>query len=120
MLHVLEQLIVGLGGVVTDGQYIYTSNWGYASATHNFYKYDMQGNMIEGFEIPGCGTLRGMTFDGQHIYGVANSNTVYCVDLNSHTLVSTFTTTYGAMRGISYDPERDGFWVIGNWTGAAT
>ena len=107
-------------GVVTDGQYIYTSNWGYASATHNFYKYDMQGNMIEGFEIPGCGTLRGMTFDGQHIYGVANSNTVYCVDLNSHTLVSTFTSAYGAMRGISYDPERNGFWVIGNWSGNLT
>ena len=33
-------------GVVTDGQYIYTSNWGYSSATHNFYKYDMQGNML--------------------------------------------------------------------------
>ncbi|MBQ5496737.1 MAG: hypothetical protein IIT76_16290, partial [Prevotella sp.] len=30
-------------GVVTDGNYIYTSNWGYASAAHNFYKYDMQG-----------------------------------------------------------------------------
>ena len=107
-------------GVVTDGQYIYTSNWGYASATHNFYKYDMQGNMIEGFEITGCGTLRGMTFDGQHIYGVANSNTVYCVDLNSHTLVNTFTSAYGAMRGITYDPERDGFWVIGNWSGNLT
>jgi len=107
-------------GVVTDGQYIYTSNWGYTSAAHNFYKYDMQGNMIEGFEITGCGTLRGMTFDGQHVYGVANSNTVYCVDLNSHTLVSTFTTTYGAMRGISYDPERNGFWVIGNWSGNLT
>ena len=107
-------------GVVTDGQYIYTSNWGYTSAAHNFYKYDMQGNMLEGFEIAGCGTLRGMTFDGQYIYGVANANTVYCVDLNNHTLVSTFTTTYGAMRGITYDPERDGFWVIGNWSGNLT
>jgi hypothetical protein len=104
-------------GVVTDGNYIYTSNWGYASAAHNFYKYDMQGNMIEGFEIPGCGTLRGMTFDGQYVYGVANSSTVYCVDLNNHTLVSTFTSAYGAQRGIAYDSERDGFWVIGNWSG---
>jgi hypothetical protein len=105
-------------GVVTDGNYIYTSNWGYASAAHNFYKYDMQGNMIEGFEIPGCGTLRGMTFDGQYVYGVANSSTVYCVDLNNHTLVSTFTSAYGAQRGIAYDSERDGFWVIGNWSGS--
>ena len=107
-------------GVVYDGNNFYTSNWGYSSAAHNFYKYDQQGNMIEGFEIPGCGTLRGMTFDGQYIYGVANSNTVYCVDMASHSVVSTFTSAYGAMRGITYDPVRDGFWVIGNWAGNLT
>ena len=107
-------------GVVYDGNNFYTSNWGYSSAAHNFYKYDQQGNMIEGFEIPSCGTLRGMTFDGQYIYGVANSNTVYCVDMASHSVVSTFTSAYGAMRGITYDPVRDGFWVIGNWAGNLT
>ncbi|MBO4724289.1 MAG: DUF2436 domain-containing protein, partial [Bacteroidaceae bacterium] len=107
----------GQYGVVTDGEYIYTSNWGYSSAANNFYKYDMDGNMIEGFNITGCGTLRGMTFDGEYIYGVANSATVYCVDLNNHTLVSTFTSSYGAMRCISYDSERNGFWVVGNWSG---
>ena len=107
-------------GVVTDGEYIYTSNWGYSGAANNFYKYDMDGNMIEGFNISGCGTLRGMTFDGQYVYGVANSSTIYCVDLNNHTLVGTTTSAYGAMRGITYDSERDGFWVIGNWSGNLT
>jgi hypothetical protein len=107
-------------GVVTDGTNFYTSNWGYSSAAHNFYKYDMDGNMIEGFEIPGCGTLRGMTYDGTNFYGVANSSTVYCVDLANHSVVSTFTSSYGAMRGITYDPTRDGFWVIGNWSGNLT
>ena len=107
-------------GVAYDGNNFYTSNWGYSAATHNFYKYDLQGNMIEGFEISGCGTLRGMTYDGQYFYGVANSSTVYCVDLNNHSLVNTFTSAYGAMRGITYDPERDGFWVIGNWSGNLT
>jgi hypothetical protein len=110
----------GQYGVVTDGQYIYTSNWGYSAAANNFYKYDMDGNMVEGFNISGCGTLRGMTFDGQYVYGVANSSTIYCVDLNNHTLVNTFTSAYGAMRGITYDPQRDGFWVIGNWSGNLT
>ena len=110
----------GQYGVVTDGQYIYTSNWGYSSAANNFYKYDMDGNQIEGFNISGCGTLRGMTFDGEYIYGVANSSTVYCVDLNNHALISTFTSAYGAMRCISYDAERDGFWVVGNWSGNLT
>ena len=107
-------------GIVSDGNYLYTSNWGYSSAPYNFYKYDMQGNMIEGFNISGCGNLRGMTFDGQYVYGVACSNTVYCVDLANHTLVNSFTSAYGTMRAISYDPERDGFWVVGNWSGNLT
>ena len=107
-------------GVAYDGNNFYTSNWGYSSAAHNLYKYDLEGNMIEGFEISGCGTLRGMTYDGTNFYGVANSSTVYCVDLANHSLVSTFTSAYGAMRGITYDPERDGFWVIGNWSGNLT
>ena len=107
-------------GVVTDGEYIYTSNWGYSAAAHNFYKYDMEGNVIEGFEVAGCGNLRGMTFDGEYVYGVANSSTIYCVDLNNHTLVGTTTSAYGAMRAITYDPERDGFWVVGNWSGNIT
>jgi hypothetical protein len=120
LMHTFNAAEGGQYGVVTDGQYIYTSNWGYSAATYNFYKYDMQGNVIEGFNISGCGTLRGMTFDGQYVYGVANSSTVYCVDLNNHALVSTFTSAYGAMRCISYDPERDGFWVVGNWSGNLT
>jgi hypothetical protein len=107
-------------GVAYDGNNFYTSNWGYSSAAHNFYKYDLQGNMLEGFEIAGCGTLRGITYDGQYFYGVANSSTVYCVDLANHSVVSTFTSSYGAMRGITYDPVRDGFWVIGNWSGNLT
>ena len=107
-------------GVAYDGNNFYTSNWGYSSAAHNFYKYDLSGNMLEGFEIAGCGTLRGMTYDGQYFYGVANSSTIYCVDLANHSVVSTFTSAYGAMRGITYDPVRDGFWVIGNWSGNLT
>jgi len=107
-------------GVAYDGTNFYTSNWGYSSAAYNFYKYDLTGNMIEGFNISGCGTLRGITYDGQYFYGVANSNTVYCVDLANHSVVSTFTSSYGAMRGITYDPVRDGFWVIGNWSGNLT
>ena len=106
-------------GVATDGNYIYTSSWS-SSSTSMFYKYDMEGNFVEEFNISGCGQLRGMTYDGQYFYGVANANTVYCVDLANHALISSFTTTYGAMRCITYDPVRDGFWVVGNWSGNLT
>ena len=106
-------------GVASDGNNIYTSSWS-SSSSSMFYKYDMEGNFIEEFNISGCGQLRGMTYDGQYFYGVANAATVYCVDLANHTLVSQFTTSYGAMRCITYDPQRDGFWVVGNWTGNLT
>ena len=106
-------------GIATDGNNIYTSSWS-ASSTSMFYKYDMQGNFIEEFNISGCGQLRGMTYDGEYFYGVANANTVYCVDLANHTLVRSFTTSYGAMRCITYDPLRNGFWVVGNWSGDLT
>ena len=106
-------------GVASDGTNIYTSSWS-ANSTSMFYKYDMEGNFIEEFNISGCGQLRGMTYDGQYFYGVANAATIYCVDLANHTLVSTITSAYGAMRAITYDPVRDGFWVVGNWSGNLT
>ena len=103
-------------GVASDGENIYTSSWS-ASSTSMFYKYDMEGNFIEEFNIEGCGQIRDLTYDGQYFYGVALSSTIYCLDFESHTLVSTINTDYGSMRGCTYDPERDGFWVIGNWSG---
>ena len=106
-------------GVATDGVNIYTCSWS-ASSTSQFYKYDLDGNFISEFNVSGCGQIRDLTFDGDYFYGVANSSTVYCIDLANQTLVNTFTTSYGAMRGITYDPVRDGFWVIGNWSGNLT
>ncbi|MCQ2320565.1 MAG: choice-of-anchor J domain-containing protein [Bacteroidales bacterium] len=102
-------------GVATDGNNIYTCNWGYASATYNFCKYDMQGNFIEGFNIAGCGTIRDLDYDGQYFYGGANGSTLYCMDLANHTLVSTISTGCSAIRHCSYDPQNDGFWV-GGWS----
>ena len=102
-------------GVATDGQNIYTCNWGYSSATWNFYKYDMQGNMIEGFNVAGCGTIRDLTYDGQYFYGGANSSVLYCIDLANHNLISSTSTTCSGIRHCSYDPVNDGFWV-GGWS----
>ena len=102
-------------GVATDGNNIYTCNWGYSGATYNFCKYDMQGNFVEGFNIAGCGTIRDLDYDGQYFYGGANGSTLYCMDLVNHTLVSTISTGCSAIRHCSYDPQNDGFWV-GGWS----
>ncbi|MDO5316884.1 MAG: choice-of-anchor J domain-containing protein, partial [bacterium] len=103
-------------GVASDGQNIYTSAWS-SNAGFQFAKYGMDGSFVETFNVPGSGYCRDLTYDGQYFYGVACTSTVYCLDLANQTLVNTFTSSYGAMRGIGYDSQSDGFWVVGNWSG---
>ena len=102
-------------GVVSDGEYIYASSWS-SSSSSMFYKYDMNGNFIEEFNISSCGYCRDMTFDGTYVYGVANGSTIYQLDMKNKTLVGTISTDM-SMRCVSYDRKRDGFWVAGNWSG---
>ncbi len=101
-------------GIASDGTNIYMCNWGYSGISDKFFKYDMEGNFIEGFSIAGCGTIRDLDYDGQYFYGGANSNKLYCIDLANKQLVSTTTTACSKIRHCSYDPVNDGFWV-GGW-----
>lgn len=103
-------------GVATDGEYIYTSSWTDSSSSM-FYKYDMEGNFIEEFNIAGCGYIRDMTYDGEYFYGVANGSTIYQIDFENKTVVGTINIENISMRSVTYDEKRDGFWVTGNWSG---
>ena len=103
-------------GVASDGEYIYVSSWS-GSSSSMFYKYGLDGSFIEEFNISGCGYCRDMTYDGTYFYGVANGNTIYQIDFESKTVVGTINIEGMSMRGITYDPVRDGFWVVGNWAG---
>ena len=116
LLHSFEGTSGYQYGVATDGNNIYTCSWS-ASSTSQFYKYDMEGNFIEEFNVSGSGQIRDLTYDGEYFYGVANASTIYCLDLANQTLVGTISSSYGAMRACGYDPVRDGFWVVGNWSG---
>ena len=100
-------------GVASDGVNIYHNSWS-SNAGFQFAKYDMEGNIIETFEISECGYLRDMTYDGQYFYGGSADSVLYCVDLANKHLVSTTATACEAIRYCAYDPVRDGFWV-GNW-----
>lgn len=106
----------GQQGVATDGQYIYTCSW-QATPTggYTFYKYDLQGNFIEGFDIAGATGLRDLTYDGTYFYAGASTSALYQMDFATHTLVSTINTGVSAIRHCSYDPQADGFWV-GDWS----
>ena len=112
-------------GVVYDGEYIYTSAWGKSSTVLSmFYKYDLEGNFIEEFDIPGISNsdnyMRDMTFDGQYVYGCdAHSGTIWCVDLNNKTLVGQINTSFNELGTCTYDPVYDGFWVGERATGSS-
>ena len=104
-------------GVVYDGEYIYTSAWGKSSNVLSmFYKYDLNGNLIEEFDVPGITNsdnyMRDMTFDGQYFYGCdAHSGTIWCYDLHNKTLVGEINTTLNELGTCTYDPDYDAFWV---------
>ena len=112
-------------GVVYDGEYIYTSAWGKSSTVLSmFYKYDLDGNLIEEFDIPAITNsdnyFRDMTYDGQYVYGCdAHSGKIWCVDLHNKTLVGQINTSLTELGTCSYDPDNDAFWVGERATGSS-
>lgn len=114
-------------GVVYDGENIYTSAWGKSSTVLSmFYKYDMDGNLIEEFDVPGITNsdnyLRDMTFDGQYVYGCdAHSGTIWCYDLRNKALnnANKIETSFSELGTCTYDPVYDAFWVGERATGSS-
>ena len=112
-------------GVVYDGEYIYTSAWGKSSTVLSmFYKYDLDGNLIEEFDVAGIENsdnyMRDMTYDGQYVYGCdAHSGTIWCYDLRNRTLVGQINTAFNELGTCTYDPVHDAFWVGERATGSS-
>ena len=112
-------------GVVYDGEHIYTSAWGKSSSVLSmFYKYDLNGNLIEEFDVPGIENsdnyMRDMTYDGQYVYGCdAHSSTIWCYDLRNKNLVGQINTTLSELGICTYDPVYDAFWVGERATGSS-
>ncbi len=106
----------GQQAVATDGNFIYTASW-QATPTggHTFYKYDLEGNFVEGFDIAGATGIRDLTSDGDYFYGTSGGAQIFILDLANKTMVGTMNFSGCTSRHISYDPERDGFWC-GNWS----
>jgi hypothetical protein len=100
---------LGNAGAEFDGTYYYTARW----ASNLIHKYDMSGNLVEEFSIPGVSGLRDLAFDGTYFYGGAALTTIYQMDFVTKTLIGTITAPQN-VRNIAYDPSADGFWV-GDW-----
>ncbi len=109
--------------VACDGENIYTCAWGKSSNVLSMiYKYDLEGNLIEEFDIPGIDNsdnyLRDMTYDGQYFYGCdAHSGIIWCYDLRNKALVGQINTSLTELGTCSYDPDQDAFWVGQRATG---
>ncbi|RLC50198.1 MAG: hypothetical protein DRI23_07595, partial [Candidatus Cloacimonadota bacterium] len=102
---------LGQGGLETDGNYYYAPE--YSGAEIN--RYDMDGNWLVAFTIPGVAEVRDLAYDGEYFYGSAVNTSLFQMDFTpgAEALISTTTIPVNC-RGIAYDDDVDGFWV-NNW-----
>ena len=100
----------GEAGCESDGEFIYTVLWNGS----NYFKYDLDGNLLETFSIPGTSGVRDLAYDGEFFYGAAANTTVYVMDFASQTLVTSFTAPT-AVRAIAYNEVEQTFYG-NNWS----
>ena len=106
--------LTGIAGAECGGGYFYVTKWAGADIA----KFDLAGNWIENFTIPGVTGVRDMAYDGEYFYGGAAATTIYIMDFDTQTLVGTITSPV-AVRSIAYDSDTDAFWV-NNWSETLT
>jgi len=106
-----------------DQTFVFASSWqaGY-SCPPWFHKFDMfTGANVGNFDIAGATAIRDMAYNtnNNHFYGSPASTTLYEMDFNNQTLVSSFSTgASSGIRHIAFDPNlgtNGGFWC-GNWS----
>jgi type IX secretion system substrate protein/carboxypeptidase family protein len=93
----------GEAGCETDGEFIFTT------LPDAFVKYDMDGFLIESFSIPGVSNVKDLAFDGEFFYGAAANTTVFVMDFDSHSLITTFTAP-AAIRSIAFSEDDNTFY----------
>jgi 3-phenylpropionate/trans-cinnamate dioxygenase ferredoxin subunit len=97
----------GEAGIETDGSYIYTTKWNGS----DFYRYAMDGTYIESFTCGSAASIRDLAYDGTYFYGGAASPTVYEMDFDAQTTISSFTAPTDC-RAIAYNEDDDAFYAI--------
>jgi hypothetical protein len=104
--------VVSQAGMEFDGTYFYCPVWNSADIC----KYDIDGNFIEAFQIPGVSGTRDLAYDGQYMYGGSSGSAIYYWDPVTYALITTINSTQGLYRAIAYDSDNDGF-LGNNWSG---
>ncbi len=98
-------------GVETDGNFYYVTQ----DFSVDILKYDMSGNYVSTFSIPGVMNLQDLAFDGTYFYGGRAGPWIWKMDFNNQTVVKTINVGTQLVRSISYDPINNAFWV-GDWS----
>lgn len=107
----------GHSGIETDGTNIYTSFWNGGG----FSKFDIFGDFVEDFTIPGVDNIRDLAYNplNNHYYGSDYSNTIYEIDFANKILVGSVNSPGSPILHISYSPLLDGGlggFYVGDWT----
>jgi len=92
-------------GIESDGDFIYTSSY----ASNIIRKYDLMGNYISEFTIPGEGAIQEITWDGEYFYGSNGMTLIMILDFETQSLVGTFDAPMD-VRAIAYDWDNDVFY----------
>ncbi len=100
---------LGNAGCEFDGTYFYSTRW----ASNLIHQYDIDGNLVKQFSIPGVSGLRDLAYDGTYFYGGAAGGTIWQMDFDSETLVGTITGSFQC-RAIAYNEDDDTFFCS-NW-----
>ena len=88
-------------GTATDGKYVY-------SGASIFKKYDMEGNFLEEFSIPGLPEIYDITYDGRYFYATSyEAFGIFVIDFDNKELVKIIPTKQ-QMYHICYIPTLDG------------
>ena len=97
-------------GVVWTGSNFIVSNFN----ANLFYRYDINWVKRDSFAVSGgLGFFRDMAFAKGLLWGVNNTTNpgqIIGIDTGSKAVVKTITTTLVGLRGLTWDPARQGFW----------
>ncbi len=102
---------VGEYGIESDGQYIYVTQW----LDDSIAQYNMNGDVLDVFVIPGVGEVRDLAWDGTYFYGSPNDYKFFVIDMANKTLINTHYTDM-KIRGMAYDNDADALWVSEHWS----
>ena len=104
---------VGLAGAIWTGTEFWCAKWNGA----DIYTANASGVSTGSFTISGISGTRSFTTDGTYIYIGTAGTSIYKVDPNSKTLLSTISTSVTSCRYVTYDPTLNNG-AGGFWTGA--